>query len=292
MSYTSPILPTGQEQRFVDVDFCCEANDTGNLCGLLPEDENAMAGWRDFEAVESLIPRDQWPDLIAQIDASGGWLERRIRKVKNQGRTGMCVYFDLAQCAEICWNGQFGDTAWIELSPGSGYRFNASSPGSGSNVGSSITWLSAKGLLPADTPDNQARVQAGLFKHVYPSTGFYEKFPTGGAETARLFRADEFLRINTVEGWFTALMKRFPCSGGRDMHAVCHCRPVVDGRSFLSMYCNSWGEWGAVRKISPMAGESKGFGFDSESKVRTMVSRGAFCVRTMLVPPWHRSAAA
>jgi hypothetical protein len=286
MSYASPVLPSGAEQQFVDVDFWREAEDTGNFCGLIPDDDNSMAGWRDFEAVEAMIPRDQWKDLIAEIDASGGWLERRIRKIKNQGRTGMCVYFDLAQCAEIVWNRQSGDDSWIELSPGSGYRFNASSPGSGSNVGSSITWLSAKGLLPADTEVNRAHVAAGLFKHVYPSTGYYEKFPDGGAETARLFRADEFLRINTVEGWFTALHRGYPCSGGRDMHAICHCRPIVDGSSFLSMYANSWGNWGATRPISPLSGESQGFGFDSEGKVRTMVSRGAFCVRTMLVPPW------
>jgi hypothetical protein len=290
MTYTSPCL--ADAQAWIDLDIEKAAADDGRLCAMLDDDENTCAGFEDFEAAYPLIPRDRWPDLIAAIDETGGWLERRVRKVKDQGRTGMCVYFDLAQCAEVRANWHFGDDSWIELAPGSGYRFNAASISSGSNVGGSLTWLESKGLLPADTEANRAHVAAGLFTHVYPSTGFREKPTAGWEKTARIFRVHEWRRLNSVDAWMTALFLGFPCSGGRKRHAISHQRPVQDGRRFLSMYCNSWGtDFGKEMPISPLSGTSRGFAFDSEDLIRTMTARGAFCLCSMRTPPWHRAPA-
>jgi hypothetical protein len=67
-----------------------------------------------------------------------------------------------------------------------------------------------------------------------------------------------------------------------------HCRPVWDNDIF-SDYVNSWGQWGFSRKI--WTGESKGFGRDSRRKIATMVSRGAWAVRSVNIFPWISLAA-
>lgn len=274
--------------EFIDVDF----PQTGYDCGAIPDSLDLYMGMREFDTAFEIIPRSKWPELIEKIDESGGWLERRIRRIKNQGREGTCVYNMLGQMMEVAFNKQFGDENWIELSPVSGYRWNAPGPGTGSNVSGSLSWGVSYGLLPARTDRNLQFVEQGLFKHTHPSTGYYENFQNGWQETARLFRVHEFLRLTTVEAWFTALFLGFPCGGGRDSHAICHVRPLKSGSSFLSLYANSWGNWGSTYDISPLEGRAQGFGADSESKIRTMVSRGAFCIATMLVPPWHFKLAA
>jgi hypothetical protein len=249
----------------------------------VPHEDAAV--WQDFDATGLLIPRDQWKDRISQLDSSGGWLERRIRKIKNQSSEPSCTYNAGAQGLEIAWNKQFGDAAWVELSPISGYRYNGSR-WSGSSVPGCLDWLSEVGLIPTNSEANRQYVAARHFKHTHPNTGYGVSPPDGWRESAKLFRVHEFLKLKSVEAWFSALLQGFPCIGGRDGHCVCHVRPVVDGSKFLSMYSNSWGAWGTSKPISPLSGESKGFGFDSEGKVRTMTSRGAWAIRSVFVPPW------
>jgi hypothetical protein len=102
--------------------------------------------------------------------------------------------------------------------------------------------------------------------------------------TAKLFRVHEVLKLTSVEAWVSAQINGFPCIGGRDMHCICHPRPLIDGGKIYSLYVNSWGAWGATYPIA--TGNQKGFGIDSERKIATMTSRGAWCVRTVYVPPW------
>ena len=66
------------------------------------------------------------------------------------------------------------------------------------------------------------------------------------------------------------------------MHAIGHGGAAMDGKNFVSIYCNSWGKGGATLQTS--AGPLQSFRFDSEAKVRTMVSRGAFCLVNMRRP--------
>lgn len=285
MSYTSPVLATF-DQRYLDLNLEREAEDTGNFCGMLPEDEEMMMAAPAWETAMEIIPRDRWPDLIGQIDASpDGWTERRIRKIKAQGREGSCVYNAAGLSFEVVWNLLFGDYLWIETSPMSGYRHNARSAGSGSNVFGACVWLRDHGLLPARTEVNEELVRAGLFKHTHPATGWSNKFQTGYETTMDDFRVHEWLRHTSVESWVTALLKGLPCVGGRDMHCIMHCRPLLDGRRLFSMYANSWGtNWGSEMQIS--GGKSRGFGLDSEAKIATMVRRGAWSPVTVKRPVW------
>ena len=271
--------------NFVDVDFGSAATESGNMCGMIPDLYVGDSSFKIFEKEYPPIPRDQWKDIIQTIKGNGGGLERRIRKIHNQSSEPSCVYNAAAQGFEVTWNKQFGDANWIEMSPISGYRYNGSR-WSGSSVPGALEWMLEHGLLPTNSDANKALVEKGYFKHTHPNTGYGVVPPSGFEETAKIFTIREFLKITTVEGWFTALMRLFACIGGRDGHCIMHCCPELDGSTLLSMYANSWGAWGATRAISPLSGESKGFGFDTESKVRTMVARGAWAIRSVNVPVW------
>ena len=59
---------------------------------------------------------------------------------------------------------------------------------------------------------------------------------------------------------------------------------MIQGSSVYSMYCNSWGPWNKEMQIA--TGIEKGFGLDSERKIDVMTSRGAWCIRTVMIPPW------
>jgi hypothetical protein len=283
--YTSPSLRQLDFSRWVDVPFIVEADATGNARGCLPDPDASRskldASLPVYEASFPIYPREQWPDLIAERDAGGGagWAYQRIQRQKNQGREGSCVYNMLAQLQEIAWNRQFGDDAWIPWSPMSGYRWNARSAGSGSNTADSILWSEKRGLLPENTPANLALVAQGLFGHTHPATGWDAKFAAGWEQTAKLFRAmpqtkGGWYRVTTVEGWFSASFDGNAEGGGRDGHALCHAGAALDGNQVFSVYCNSWGKWGAT--LTTTAGPIQAFGFDSEAKVRSMVARGAF----------------
>jgi hypothetical protein len=144
--------------------------------------------------------------------------------------------------------------------------------------------LCEHGQLPARTEENLALVAKGYFKHTHPFTGYSEPFMDGWEETAKFLRVDEYLKLTSVQAWVTALIKRYPCIGGRNGHCICHVRPVWDGDIF-SDYANSWKvSWGFKRQI--WTGESGGFGRDSRRKIATMVSRGAWAVRSVVIPPW------
>jgi hypothetical protein len=58
----------------------------------------------------------------------------------------------------------------------------------------------------------------------------------------------------------------------------------MDGGRIMSIYANSWGSWGSTLETS--IGPVKTFGFDSESLIRTMVSRDGWALRTVLKPSW------
>lgn len=286
MSYTSPSLSLFQNAD-LDIDFQAEAKATDNVCGMIPDDGSVSFSCEDFETAGLLIPRSEWPDRIKAIDDAGGWLERLICKIKAQGREGSCVYNAAAQATEIAFNRQFGTENWTELSAISGYRNNARGPSSGSSVPGALVWMCDHGLIPVDTDANKAKVAAGLFQHTHPATGYYVKPAAGWPATAKLFRVQEWLKLTSVEAWVSALLRGYPCIGGRDWHCICHCRPLIDGKSIYSLYANSWGSWGATYKIA--TGDARGFGIDSESKIRTMTSRGAWCIRTVFVPPFLAS---
>jgi len=284
VSYTSPII-SSIDQRFIDVPFPAEAEDTGNLCGMLPPEDHLMAFSPDYEASQNIYQESQWPALIAKIDASGGWLERYIREILNQGREPSCVYAATAQATQIIQAKQHGVDKVRLLSWISGYRHNGSRT-SGSSVPGAAVWMEGTGLQPRnDDPLVVADIAAGFYKHAHPATGYDVAQATGWKETAKHFRTHEWFRVTTVGAFISALLDGWVILGGRDGHCICHVRPMMDGGRVISMYSNSWGAWGDSRPISG-GRVVKGFGYDSRAKIQTMVSRGAWAIRSVVRPTW------
>lgn len=283
MTYTSPILQGVDTDEFLDVDFGSQAS--SDLLGYLPPSA------RDVEKLRDVIPRysgevysrDEIRSLIRERDESGVWQYQRLRQ-RQQQREGQCVYAALAYALQIKFSTQFGDEWAIPLSANSGYKFNSRSANSGSYVGGAIEWAEAKGLVPSsDWPENLERKQRGEFDHVFGSTGNYtQSLPSGWENSAKLFRAHEWQWAGSVEEWWSSILNDCVAEGGRDSHAICTMGLAVDGNEIYDVYGQTWGEWGYT--LNTVYGPLKSFGLDSESKVRTKVSRDGFILRTVIAP--------
>src|SRR5512139_982882 len=101
MPSSSP-LPQAQ---FIDI---TDLSQQGYATGADFGPAEFYAGMRNFEDAFAPLSREELFDAVDEIDDSGeGWLERRIRKIKNQGSEGSCVYNMLASMAEATSNKQF-----------------------------------------------------------------------------------------------------------------------------------------------------------------------------------------
>lgn len=274
------------DSRYLDVNFAVEAEDTGNMCGMLPPPDYLSDYSPLYEASQRIYPEDEWSDRIAAIDASGGWTERYIRMILDQGREPSCVYAATAQATQIIQAKQFGVDKVRFLSWISGYRHNGSRT-SGSSVPGAAVWMEGTGLQPRnDDPRVKADIAAGFYKHAHPATGYGTAQASGWKETARHFRTHEWFKVTSVGAFVSALINGWVILGGRDGHCVCHVRPMLDGGKIISMYANSWGtSFGATHEIAGGV-KTRGFGYDSRAKISTMVSRGAWAIRTVIRPSW------
>jgi hypothetical protein len=278
------------DQDYVDFPFDQVIGvDPDKFGGCLPTDFELARGFPDYElAGMPIYPRSEWPDLIRQRGEAKAWPYHMIVYPHNQGREGSCVYNMAALMMQIIWNMQFGWKNAIQFSPMSGYRHNARSASSGSYVGQAGIWTAGTGLLPSDRPEVKAFLQPKGISIFHPNTGWSNPFANNWKNTAKFFRIDEWFRVTSVEAWVSALLNGFTCGGGRDGHAICHCGLTLDRNTLYSIYCNSWGAWGAT--LETVAGMIRSFGYDSEAKIRTMVSRDAWAVRQLIVPSFMLSA--
>lgn len=257
------------DTRFVDVDFQQEAEDGSYSMGALAP---ALFGSRQpsFEDAIQTIPRSSWESLIKGIDDSGVWTEHLITRIYNQGSEGSCVSNATSQAHEIVQARTYGKDKVVHLSAISLYKRCGRSPGSGSMVNDNLDEMVSNGVLPLDNEENRKR-----FKHVFPATGFYTKYPNGWEETAKLFRGVEWFDVRSLDGFITALLLGFPVVYGRAGHSICAVRPMLKSGRLVVMYANSWGAWG------DKGGDfNSGFGYDSESMIRSGAS-WAFALRTV-----------
>jgi hypothetical protein len=261
--------PNSIDDKFIDNDF---VNDEHYVFGDLGA---ALFGdAQSYESAVPVIPKSQWPELVAKIDAAGGGAERLVTRIYNQGREGSCVANACCQAHEIVQARQFGKDKVVPLSAISLYKRIGRSPGSGAMVSDGLSELARRGALPLDTPANKERFGSA----VMPATGFYTAFPSGWEATAKHFSGVEHFIVRSMEGLITALLNQHPVVVGRAGHSICYCRPVYRSGKLHVLYANSWGNWGTG------AGDHKaGFGLDSEGYIRSS-SSWAFALRSVSIP--------
>lgn len=279
--YLSPHLQELKEDA-IDVIFNKVAEP--GMLGCLDPTMNQQERYRMMgcaQAYADVMPvysRLEVIEHIKRMDAEGGWRFRRVKFKKNQLNEGTCVYNMGAHMLQNALGVQFGDENQTSVSPVSGYRWNAPNARQGSTVGGCARWLESTGLLPTNTPENIAK-----FKHTHPDVGYSSPFQVNWKETAREFRAHEWMYCRTVEEWWSAIINGHGCGGGRDGHAVGHLGLGLDGNRILSIYIQSWFmPWGFT--LDTAAGPLTTFGADSEAKVKIMVARDGWALRTVRRP--------
>lgn len=283
MPYTSPSVATITD-AVLNVDFGFEAQTVGRMRGRIDEDLDMMRGFPLYGDNHIVYPRNELVERIEQQDINKAWNSFYIVEGHDQNGDVSCVYNMLAAIIEGSWNRSFGIENYLTLSPMSGYRWNGTR-NSGSNIFGSANWGEGTGLLPLRSERNLSLAQRGLFKHTHPHNGYGTTFQNGWKETAKSFRLQEWYRIRSVEEWYSAAINGFGLGGGRSGHAIYHCLLSIDNGNLYSGYLNSWGQWGATLEIA--RGQMlKSFGWDSESRIRSMINHGAYAGRTIRRPSW------
>jgi len=246
--------------EFIDHDLTppLEIGDDDGFTGLLEPDPEAMASVPtvDMEGTFDLIPRSKWADWakLREMELRAG-----IGTVLNQGREGSCVANAVVGSAMAVSKLQFGPD-WVRLSAMSLYERIGRTAQSGAVIVDGVNQMMEHGALPLDTSDNR-----GEFDEVYPATGFNPRRlkNTTWKPTAKLFRVSRVVRVNTPEGWFSALMRGWPIVYGRRSHCIFGLLPKWYKGKWLFGYVNSWGDWGDP--INNVVGN--GMGWDTQRTI-------------------------
>lgn len=289
MSYTSPAVRL-MNTRFVDVNFREEMRLNGLNGGYVEmtseQKQNvfAMAKVTPYGVSGTMIPQSRWIELIKLQDGAG-WLEHRLREMKNQGSEGSCVGNATTTAHQVRQAVEWGDDNVRLLSAISLYRQCASGPKTGSNLGDVMRAIVTVGALPLDTcPRARVDVVQRRYQITHPATGYYTTPTAGWKTTAAFFRVDEWWSLSTLDEIVSASLCGYPVIGGRDGHCVCFLRWLLDGSNMFFTYVNSWGAWGDTFETS--VGPLRGFGYDSKATVSRWAPAEAWCPRTIIAADW------
>jgi hypothetical protein len=260
------------DPQFIDHDL---TPPEGMATGLIEQDAESFAAGvlcQDIEATGNLIPRSQWDDWANRREPA---LRASVRTILNQGREGSCVGNACVGAAMVCGALQYGSD-WRELSAMSLYERIGRTASSGAMIPDGIAELTDRGALPLDSPANRDE-----FATVYPANGFNPRRlrKLDWEPTAKLFRATDILRINTADGFFSALCHGWPTVYGRQQHCIYSVLPKKSRGKWYFGYANSWGsQWGD--ELNDTVG--KGLGWDSE---RTISNSVGYAVRDVTRRP-------
>ncbi len=249
--------------RFVDVDF---TRDPRYVPGHIAAGN--VEKFARYEDSAPVYPEKDWLGMADEIGDTG--LDSLVTRIYNQKQEGSCVANASAQAMEIMQALQFGKENVVHLSAISLYKRIGRSAQSGAVVTDALEELEAKGILPLDDEDNKKR-----FKHTMPNTGFGTPYPAGWEKTAEMFKAIEWLRIESLVELVSAMFNRHSTVVGRSGHSINYTRPLNKSGKLVTKYVNSWGDWGDA-----------GFGYDSMSMMRS-ASRGAFAIRAITRPEFQ-----
>lgn len=253
------------DNRFIDVDFRDDPNFVMGDLGRNPS--KLMCASADDEV--PLIHSSQWRSLADKIDAAGGGMDRLVVNIFDQGQEGSCVGNAATQLHQVMQAFSFGKDRVTQLSAISLYKRIGSSANSGAMVDDAMDEACSRGILPLDTPANRAK----FGNAVMPPRGFSTPYPSGWEATAKKFRGDERLIVQSEESLFSCLFSGHPLVVGRQGHSILYLRPIWDGSKWLIKYVNSWrADWG-----------DQGFGYDTLRQYRESAD-WAFTLRSIVTP--------
>lgn len=185
--------------------------------------------------------------------------------------SGNCVGNGSAKAFEVLSAFEDGPDRVVKMSAMSLYKQIGESAQSGAVVMDAIDAMTSVGFLPLDCEENR-----GKFAHLFPATGFSTRWPAGWQETAKLFKAHEWNKINTFAELVSSLLNGHPVVVGREGHCIVYLRVIIKNNRLMFVYANSWGEWGQASGNLPY-----GFGVDTETQARKCCP-GAYSLRSKI----------
>lgn len=251
--------------NIIDVDFSLDPKYTFGMKSM--GDHTKFCRYADENIV---IPETDWKALAQHIQDLGVGNSSYVTRIYNQKQEGSCVANASSQATEIVQARQFGKNRVVHLSAMSLYKRIGSGPSSGAVVSDAIEELVKDGVLPLDNEENKAR-----FKHFMPNTGWSTPYPEGWKETAKNFKALEWMVCDSYAELISALLFRYPVVVGRQGHSICYCDVVYKDGEIMVKYANSWGDWG-----------ENGFGYDTLRTIKA-ASGWAYALRSVVAPTFQ-----
>jgi hypothetical protein len=258
------------DDRFEDVYFPDDPRYTFGV-NPMPMFEKMKMG-SSYEDAVGTLAEGQVRDALDLQEQAGGAAASYVTRIYDQGQEGACTYNAGANAHEVCQARQFGKENVVHLSAISGYKQSgARSPDSGSTVSSCLRVGTNIGFLPLDNPENKA-----AYPHTMSNTGFYQNYPSGWKDTAKLFTYQEAHVVQTLAGMKTAGARQECLVVGREGHAILYAELVWDDGQYKYIYPNSWSlDWGFAH-----AGFRGGFGIDTFRQIQKSAD-WCFVVRTV-----------
>jgi len=222
----------------------------GRVPGCLPRRSKYGQICPKLEDVVDVIPRDKWPELIAE----GVTLKPYVRQILDQNGVGSCATESTTQSVMVMQAWQ--KLPFTSLNPWSIYAFTSGGRDRGSSIDDNLQHARDVGILP---------------ESVWPRSNGWRRRPPQALldEHARKHRIDEFVDIDSIEELGTALLKGWPVVFGWRAHS-CVLLELLDRDRAL--YANSYGtNWGDA-----------GFGIIPLASVNFRY--GAFAVRSVINP--------
>ena len=267
--------------RWVDIDLTAPIGVSGVIESA--EDATFGAAWPDRLQV---FRRNEWADeKRRQFENLGTYTPGRLylEPWNNQTPESSCVYNSAEGGWRYLWNRQLGPAFGMKCSPMSGYINQTTRRHTGSTMWGAMEWMTEVGLLPEKS--SRYTDAAGLLachgrsvalcRHTFhQNTPFVQRsaLPDGWRSTAKHFRVLEWIRIDTVEQFASALLHRLPIIYGRQRHCILGSDLVQDDRGrWLVEYLDSYG---------PGRGDN-GRLYDTEANWST---GGAWAAASVVVP--------
>ena len=257
------------DPKLIDIEFKFDG-----LKDDATEDQLLAAGAKRFPE-SLLIDRSEWDDRIEELDKQKQWAEDYSGRFTHQGNSHECVAHASVQNAMIARNRQFnGLSQDVWFSPLALYtRVTNGRQWGGSNVLDTMYEMIENGLIPDhDGPGGKNSQQklfvatlhetAGRSEDWWPTKGWVKpsQLPDDWENTAKHFKATEVYTIPSRSAHFSALIRGWCCTNGRDGHSIAHVRMVKENGRYLSKYKDSYNE----------------YRYDSEKKLG-----GGFVIRSM-----------
>jgi hypothetical protein len=248
---------------------------SNGLAGTRPRSEHpfffgygSIPGTVIYEDVmPPVIPRSEWADRVAEIDAGQAWPTDRITwKARSQSSTRYCWANGPCTAAEI--QAVMQGLPFVQWSAAS--------------VAAPITNYRNVGGWGADAVEHLLKFGAAA-EALWPNAAISRQYDTAESRADRENRKVlEWIDVpaNNFDALATCLLLGFACAVGYDWwgHEVVATRLVKNGSSWGVEIRNSWGEWGTTNRHGvygfSVLSESKGTPDDCQA-VRQVTSAAA-----------------